>query len=380
MKILINAILAKRICGGSYQITQNYIRRTAGDKSNEWFYIISKDLSEDLADFFDKNNTKVYVFNNQPDFKQYWRTQKRVWAVEKEINPDIIYSIVAPSYYRFKCKKEIMRFTHPWITHPNKYLKRILGKCGGLKLFIYNAPRIFFMKKCKYFITQSETAKTGICRITKTEQKNVEVIPNTLPAFFTDIKPDKSQNIQGFHIASVAAPQKGKNLLLIPEFLYLLKTKYNIDNAFVYTTIPENNPVFIEMDGVAKKLGVEGQIKNLGYVKQSELVDLYNNCNFFFFPSIMEVFSASLLEAMYFDLAILASDLSFNSDVCKDAAEYFEPMNAESAAYNFAELVKNPNRIKEMTRLGQNYIKQYMDYNEHFDKSLLFFKKVNDER
>lgn len=380
MKILVNAILAKRICGGSYQITQNYIRRTAHDKTNEWSFIVSKDLSEDLADFFNQCEGKVFVFENQPDFKHYWRTQKAVWKVEKEISPDVIYSIVAPSYYRFRSKKEVMRFTHPWITHPNKYLKRILGKCGGLKLFVYNAPRIFFMKKCKFFITQSETAKKGICRITKTNHENVEVIPNTLPAFFTDITPKKNANIEGFHIASVAAPHKQKNLSLIPEFLYELKVKHNLENVFVYTTIPEDSPVFIEMDELAVKLGVKKQIRNLGYVKQNQLVDLYNNCNFFLFPSILEVFSASLLEAMYFDLAVVASDLSFNSDVCKDAAVYFEPMNAESAARCFLELANNPLRIKEMTDKGKEYIKQYLNYGEHFEKSLKFFKKFKDQR
>lgn len=376
MKILINAILAKRICGGSYQITQNYIRHTEQDTGNEWYYVVSKDLFEDMQPFFEGCGSKVFVFENQPNFKRYWRTQRALWRIEKEICPDIVYSIVAPSYYRFKSQHEVMRFTHPWITHPNKYLKRILGSFGGLKLFLYNAPRIFFMKKCRYFITQSQTAKQGICRITKTSKENVCVISNTLPAYFLSVTPKPNKEIQGYHIACVAAPQKGKHLMIIPDFLTELRDRYQVTDATVYVTIPENHPLWMQIQARAEELGVGAQIRNLGYVKQSQLVDLYNRCNFCLFPSIMEVFSATLLEAMYFDLPVIASDLTFNSDVCKDAAVYFEPMNSRAAAQKFMECVNNPEQVAKMQRKGQEYIREYLNYQGHFEQSLQFFKKV----
>lgn len=376
MKVLINAILAKRIGGGSYQITQNYIRQTIHRKDISWAYIISEDLYADMKDFFDDCDAPVYVFRNQPDVAHYYSTQKRVYKIECEFEPDIVYSIVAPSYYRFKRGKEVMRFTHPWITHPNQYLKKILGPMGGLKLAIYNAPRIYFMKKCKYFITQSETAKKGICRITGTRKDFVQVIPNTLPAYFLDITPTPNLNIEGYHIASVAAPQKGKNLLLIPDFIHQLITRHNLNNVWVYTTIPTTNIIWQKLEKRAKELGVSNHIRNMGYVKQADLVSLYNRCNFIFFPSIMEVFSASLLEAMYFQLPVLASDLEFNRDVCKDCGTYFEPMNAIDAADKFINLIQSKEQQESIKAKGKEYINEYLNYQQHFQDSITFFKSV----
>lgn len=375
MRVLINAILAKRITGGSYQITQNYIRETVNHKEIEWFYIVSEQLYEDLNDFFQGKNNYV-VFPIQPDFKHLLSTQKRVYKVEEDVKPDVIYSIVAPSYYRFKSDKEIMRFTHPWITHPNKYLVNILGRFGNIKLYLYTFTKVWMMKKCKYFITQSETAKKGICRIIKIKEEFVDVEPNTLPRAYQGIIPNWDKDYSILNIAYVAAPNKGKNHMIIPDFIKELSDNYGM-RVNVYTTIPDNSPMLDMMNSRAKELGVSSQLINVGYMKQIQLVDLYKKCNYCFFPSVMEVFSATLLEAMYFHLPVLASDFSFNSDVCKDSAVYFEPMNYKDAAKQFASFAGNKAIIEEMLEKQDLYIKEYLDFSVYFKKSLEFFNKIS---
>ena len=58
------------------------------------------------------------------------------------------------------------------------------------------------------------------------------------------------------------------------------------------------------------------------------------------FPSLLECFSATPLEAMIMKKPLFASDRGFIKDVCFDFAYYFEPTDPESAAaviHNFLE-------------------------------------------
>ena len=62
----------------------------------------------------------MYVFPTQPDFKHtYIKVRKGIKLFVKKIDPDVAYSIVAPSYFSLGCK-EVMRITNPWVIHPNK--------------------------------------------------------------------------------------------------------------------------------------------------------------------------------------------------------------------------------------------------------------------
>jgi glycosyltransferase involved in cell wall biosynthesis len=50
------------------------------------------------------------------------------------------------------------------------------------------------------------------------------------------------------------------------------------------------------------------------------------------FPSMLECFSATPLEAMIMRKPLFASNMTFNHNICLDYAFYFDPHSAESAA------------------------------------------------
>ena len=65
---------------------------------------------------------------------------------------------------------------------------------------------------------------------------------------------------------------------------------------------------------------VANMVENVGYQTQDQLKELYSRCDLFFFPSLLETFSVSLVEAMYFKMPIVATDIDFNREVTEDAA------------------------------------------------------------
>lgn len=72
--------------------------------------------------------------------------------------------------------------------------------------------------------------------------------------------------------------------------------------------------------------------ENVGLKNVSHLPDMYLSADAVVFPSLLECFSASPLEAMALGVPLLASDRDFVHTACGDAATYFQPDDYVSAA------------------------------------------------
>ena len=67
----------------------------------------------------------------------------------------------------------------------------------------------------------------------------------------------------------------------------------------------------------------------------------YKEMDAIIFPSILECFSATPLEALAMEKPLFSSDRGFVSDVCEDYAYYFDPFDAHSAAAKIANYIEN---------------------------------------
>lgn len=376
MKILVNALTAKKNAGGAFQIAQNFLNQTIKEKKIEWFYFVSKDLDDVLDPFFDrKKNVDYFVFPTQPDFrKTYKNVAKRIRILEERINPDVVYSITAPSYFSFK-SKEVMRFTNPWVTHPNDFSWMTLSLKDRLKKKVYCFIQRYLMRKCSYFITQTETTKNGILKITKLPPENVCVVNNVLPAAYKNFEKNHFIDKSFIDVACIGNPNPHKNIDIISDVLVELKKK-GVTNVRFHTTIPKGDLLNEKILKILKRENLECNWINHGRISQQELGGVYQTCSLCFFPSLLEVFSASILEAMYFNLPIVASDFSFNKDVLENACLYFEPRNAESAASQIIKLIIDASLQKELKERMENRLKLYGDYDRHFNEIVTFLKMV----
>ena len=81
----------------------------------------------------------------------------------------------------------------------------------------------------------------------------------------------------------------------------------------------------------------------------------------------MEVFSAAYPEAMAMARPILTSDLPFARSVCRDAARYFDPVSAESAATAVVEVVGDPDRRARLVEAGRARLADFGTGQERFE-------------
>ena len=94
-----------------------------------------------------------------------------------------------------------------------------------------------------------------------------------------------------------------------------------------------------------KKKRLDKIILNAGPLCREELPLYYNNCDCLFMPTRFESFSSTYLEAMYFDMPILTSNLDFAHEICGDAALYFNPWDISSAKDAIIE-IKNDSQLR----------------------------------
>lgn len=367
MKILINTISTKKYAGGAFQISQNFMLRSLEDEDVEWYYITSQDVDDAIGEkFAHLKGTKYFVFPTQPDFRgSYRRVKKELAELEVMINPDVVYSITAPSYFTFKTK-EVMRFTNPWVTHPNKYAWSVLSFKEKVYYFLYGLNQRRMMRAAHYFITQTETCAKGICRVTGESSTHVKVVSNVLPAIFNQLDNSPIRENEYINIACVGAATPHKNFDLIPDVLLAFKQQgYN--NVRIHMTLPKEDPVFTVIQKKLNRYGIYEMLVNHGRLDQKSLGEMYRRCQFCYLPTLLEVFSASTVEAMYYGLPIVATNFDFNSDILEDSCLYYEPKNANDAVRQFVRLISNENLQYECKKKMQKLLLKYGNYESHFN-------------
>lgn len=376
MKIIINAISTKKLSGGAYQISQNFILKSLEHNDVDWYYIVSQDVDDAIGDSFTNiRDVKYFAFPTQPDFKNsYKEVKKAITQLEKAINPDLVYSITSPCYFSFQTK-EVMRFTNPWATHPNKYAWSVLSTKDKIRTWLYNINQKRLLKKGYAYVTQTETTKRGIIRITGKPEERVKVVSNVLPAAFKSIETTALKVDDYVNIACVGNTCPHKNFDILPDVLKELQ-RLGIENVRFHVTMPIGDYITEDVLGKARNSNVADKIINYGRISQKDLAELYRKCQLCFLPTLLEVFSASTVEAMYFKLPIVATNFQFNAEVLADACLYYEPMNAKDAAEKVAKMIADKALQATMRERMARQLAIYGDYDAHFNAIKEYLIKV----
>ena len=135
-------------------------------------------------------------------------------------------------------------------------------------------------------------------------------------------------NKSNINIGYISRDYPHKNLDFLPYVKDILLEKYSI-NAKLFVTLTD-----YEWSNKSKKF--KDSVINIGPLNVNQCPSFYNYMDLILFPSLLECFSATPLEAMIMKKALFSSDRKFVRDVCFDYAEYFDPTDPESAASSIA--------------------------------------------
>ena len=94
----------------------------------------------------------------------------------------------------------------------------------------------------------------------------------------------------------------------------------------------------------------------VGVITLDQCVSLYQQADGVFFPSLLEVFSATPLEALASKKLLFASDRDFVSGIVPPScAKFFDPHDADSAAAAVAQVMRDPHLQQSMKSAGHAF-------------------------
>jgi len=102
----------------------------------------------------------------------------------------------------------------------------------------------------------------------------------------------------------------------------------------------------------ARELRLEGRVRFLGYVPDTDLPALLSAAECFVMPSLYEGFGLPLLEAMACGTPVLCSNAGSLPEVAGDAALQFAPGDVEELASALARLLSDANLRRELVARG----------------------------
>jgi glycosyltransferase involved in cell wall biosynthesis len=108
-----------------------------------------------------------------------------------------------------------------------------------------------------------------------------------------------------------------------------------------------------------KALGIEDDVRFVGFVSPGELAAIYELAEIVVLPSLFEGVGLPLLEALSAQKPVVCSDIAAFREYGADAPLYFDPFNVCSISESIKVLLGNPGICSEMARRGAEQVAKF---------------------
>jgi glycosyltransferase involved in cell wall biosynthesis len=234
-------------------------------------------------------------------------------------------------------------------------------------------------------ITGSEFSRNAIARAYGLDDEKITVVPNAVSAAFRPLRRadsgfwvERRFAIPAPFILTVGDLQSRKNQAgLIRAFAEMVRAYPRLKHHLVLAGKESWHAA--EVRKAARNSGVAERIHFTGFVSDSELLQLYNACEFFVFPSFYEGFGLPVLEAMACGRAVACSNSTAVPEVADGAAILFDPHSTEQIVRAMADLALDAELRAHMGRLGLQRAAQFT-WRKTAEKTLEVYYEVAQAR
>jgi len=123
--------------------------------------------------------------------------------------------------------------------------------------------------------------------------------------------------------------------------------------------MPQLAPLITDVGKLAKELNLDPYVKILDFVPQADLPALYRNCSMFVYPSFYEGFGLPVLEAMNQGKPVITSKKSSLPEVGGDAVLYTDPGDYKDIAMVMKNVMVNGHLRKILSERGKERAKKF---------------------
>jgi glycosyltransferase involved in cell wall biosynthesis len=280
-------------------------------------------------------------------------TQLRRWLMRgRRFN--VSFVIFGPEYGRRRADRRVVGFadvtsifkqpTDQHIRLPSKARERLRAL---LSIYLHSRADLLLV----------ETSSTAdALKSTRAGRRNVAIalVPNALNGILTD--PSRWEEVKlptlaadSFTLSYVARGYPHKNHRVLSHIASAAAERHSLPLMFLVTL---NQDEWSRL-APSERLG----LINIGPIRVAQVPSLLQQCDGAIFPSLLESFSATPLEAMAMGKLLFASERSFVRSVCAEAPVYIDPTSPVRAADTIAHTVANPILVQEHISRGLNLVR-----------------------
>lgn len=279
----------------------------------------------------------------------------------RSLNPDIIQSYGrVPTFLLSKLKKPLILAQQNWdiLAAPPLNIKA--------KLFfpVRNLVEIGALRGAAKIITPEYFKKVLITKGQVSEDKVIPV-PNGVDIVKFNPKNDptpakEKYSLQGKTIlfAGRLEPEKGLEQLIraMPEIIEKHKDAELI--------IAGNGYLKNKLKSFSRKLGVEDNVKFLGWVPKKDLASLYTAAEIFILPSFYEVFPMAMLEALASGTPVITTNVAGMPDVITDGENgvLIEPGSSSEITDAVLKLLGDNELRRRMGMAGRKNVEEHFTW------------------
>lgn len=362
-KIALNMTTLNR--GGVLQRAISFIRNLDGDLAGfDWNLFVSARVAAELKNDGTTVTVPISVFPTSP--ARNGQARREIAAAINAADSDLVFTFAGPSYLKLK-QPELMGVVDGWVTHSDRFAWQNLPTLRHrIGLYLSSMYKKGWIKKADAFVVQTETAGRGLADRVKLQPSTIHVVPNAIAPWYLELQPERfdknrhdksSEHLQVFYFAAAYSHKRHD---MIPDVAVEMQRQGKSDFEFL-VTLPEDDPLTLEMFNKARRLGVSEKINNIGPVPVTRGIELYHSSDICFVPSILETFSATYIESMATLTPMVVADLGFAKEICGTAACYFSPCDPADAAEKILQVATEPTLRKKLVDNGLKQLRAFPD-------------------
>lgn len=327
-------------------------------------------------------NSQLHIYRGGTNVFEQWRFDTFIVPqIARDFKAEVVFAMGNIGMINPPCYQAILFHKSHLIYPPLHYANETLK--GKVKNKFYKVRLKQCLKKTQLVFCQTPIARDRFHKEFKFPKNNIEIMPNAVTKFAiskrNEIRTPKIFNGKKYYnLFFLAKYYAHKNL----EILISLFRKHKEclhDVRCIVTIEPDQHTNAPKLLKDIDKYELKEHIINVGQLSQDELAGFFYNADALLFPTILESFSGTYLEAMHFGLPILTSDLDFGRYICNDAAIYFNPWDVDSILSAINRLRNDIRLQKELSRRGKERLYSfYHDWNNITCNVIRELEKINE--
>lgn len=251
----------------------------------------------------------------------------------------VSFTIFGPEYGAKKARRQIVGYADvtsvygPAFPIPKNQIK------ARLRHLVRSTTSRALTRRADKIIVETSAMKEQTAKALPYSANDIKVVPNTVNGIFSQPntwhQPRNLGNIDSnyfvFCYISRAYPHKNHNI--IGPIIEQLKCQGVTAKCIV--TLKDNEWARLSQP-------TKDHCINIGPIRIEEAPSVYSIADALLFPSLLEAFSVTPLEAAKLDKPMFLSDTDFNRTLFGEHAHYFDPTDSISAGQTIANTIQTP--------------------------------------